>query len=300
MDDVTDVVFRRIVGEMAPPDMYFTEFVSVDGLQSPGRGRIIHKLALEKTERPVVAQIWGQKPENFEKTASELVDMGFDGVDLNFGCPVDVVVKNGCGSGMINKPDLAVEIVQAVKRGVAGRVPVSVKTRLGYNQNDFTWHELLLSQGIDMLTVHGRTRKEMSKVPARWEDIAKVVEIRNKIAPNTLIVGNGDVRDHTHGLQLAAESGVDGVMIGRGIFHNPYAFSPEAETFWLSKSSEEKKQLYKNHINLFCEIWQDDAQRRLVTLNKFCKLYINGFDGAKEMRESLMACKTSEELLALL
>jgi tRNA-dihydrouridine synthase len=223
--------------------------------------------------------------------------MGFEGVDLNFGCPVDVVVKNGCGSGMINKPELAVEIVQAVKRGVAGRVPVSVKTRLGYNQNDFTWHELLLNQGIDMLTVHGRTRREMSKVPARWDDIAKVVEIRNKIAPNTLIVGNGDVRDHAHGLKLAKSSGVDGVMIGRGIFHNPYAFSTEAEALWASKTIDDKKSLYKRHIELFTEIWGDDAQRRLVTLNKFCKVYINGFDGAKEMRESLMACKTAEELL---
>jgi tRNA-dihydrouridine synthase len=158
MDDVTDTVFRQIVAGCAPPDLYFTEFVNVDGLQSPGRPKLMKKLRFSAAEQPLIAQIWGKEPENFRKTAAELVDMGFAGVDLNMGCPEKTVVKNGCCSALINNPELAAEIIQATKEGVAGRVPVSVKTRIGFNTIDLTWIEFLLGQGLDMLTIHGRTR----------------------------------------------------------------------------------------------------------------------------------------------
>src|SRR6476659_1566555 len=163
MDDVTDTVFRQVVADCAAPDVFFTEFVNVDGLQSPGRAKLIKKLQFTAKEKPVIAQIWGKNPENFCKTANELVEMGFAGIDLNMGCPEKTVVKNGCCSALINNRELAAEIIKATQEGAAGRVPVSVKTRIGFSQIDLTWLEFLLGLKLDMLTIHGRTRKEMSE-----------------------------------------------------------------------------------------------------------------------------------------
>src|SRR5690606_10563466 len=165
MDDVTDTVFRQVIASTAPPDLYFTEFVNVDGLQSPGREKLLPKLRITDKERPIVAQIWGKNPENYYKTAKELVVMGFDGVDINFGCPDKTVVKNGLCVAMINNRELTGEIIQAVREGVKGALPLSVKTRLGLNEVDYTWHEFLLKQKLNMLTIHGRTAKQLSKVP---------------------------------------------------------------------------------------------------------------------------------------
>jgi tRNA-dihydrouridine synthase len=297
MDDVTDTVFRQIVRDCAAPDLYFTEFVNVDGLQSPGRKNLLKKVQLTEGEGLVIAQIWGKTPENFYKTAQELVEMGFAGVDLNMGCPAKPVVKDGCGSALINNRDLALEIIQATKEGVAGRVPVSVKTRLGFNTVDLTWLELLLKQDLDMLTLHGRTKKEMSDVPAHWDLIGEVRKLRDQIAPQTIFVGNGDVENRQEAQELAEKYGLDGVMIGRGVFHDPYAFADHSP--WPTKTREERVALYAKHVKLFAETWPD-AQRRIAALNKFCKIYINGFDGAKELRERLMAAKSAEELLGIL
>jgi len=297
MDDVTDVVFRQIVADCAKPDLFFTEFVNVDGLQSVGRPRLLKKICLAAGEWPVIAQVWGKKPDNFYKTTQELIEMGFAGVDINMGCPIKAVVNNGCGSGLIKEPALAVEIIKAVQAGAAGRVPISVKTRLGFNSVDFSWHETLLRQNLDMLTVHGRTRQEMSKVPADWQKIGAVRKLRDQISPQTLIVGNGDVLTRQQGLDLAKMYGLDGVMIGRGIFHDPFAFA--AETPWPQFTKEQKVALYAKHVQLFAETWTD-LDRPVEMLNKFCKIYINGFDDAKELREELMACKSATELLAVL
>lgn len=297
MDDVTDTVFRRIVGSCAAPDLYFTEFVNVDGLQSPGRQKLMKKLLFTEEEVPLVAQIWGKNPENYYKTAKDLVDMGFAGVDINMGCPAKSEVKAGTCSALINNRPLALEIIKATQEGVAGRVPVSVKTRLGFNEVDFTWHELLLQQKLDMLTIHGRTRKEMSKVPAHWEHIGTIRQLRDNMSADTLIVGNGDVEGRQQGMQLAATYQLDGIMIGRGIFHDPYVFAEESP--WQSISKNDRIALYRTHVELFAETWQD-RQRPIHTLNKFCKIYIQGFDGAKELRERFMAAASSDELLDLI
>ncbi|HET8670164.1 MAG TPA: tRNA-dihydrouridine synthase [Candidatus Saccharimonadales bacterium] len=297
MDDVTDTVFRRIVADCARPDLFFTEFVNVDGLQSPGRENLLKKLAFTPQEQPLIAQIWGKKPENFRKTADELVEMGFAGIDLNMGCPDKTVVKNGSCSALINNRELAEEIIQATQEGAAGRVPVSVKTRLGFNEIDLTWHELLLKRNLSMVTVHGRTRKEMSDVPAHWDLIGEVRKLRDRIAPRTLIVGNGDVQSRKQACELAERYGVDGIMIGRGIFHDPFAFAVESP--WENVSKAERIALYTKHVKLFGETWTSE-ERHIAKLNKFCKIYINGFDGAKELRERLMAAKTITELLGTL
>jgi tRNA-dihydrouridine synthase len=297
MDDVTDTVFRQIIADTAAPDLYFTEFVNVDGLQSPGRPHLMKKLKKADGEHPIVAQIWGKDPEKYYKTAQELVSMGFDGIDINMGCPAKPVIKNGCCSALIENRPLALEIIKATQEGAAGRIPVSVKTRLGFRQIDLTWHEFLLQQNLDMLTVHGRTQREMSAVPAHWDKIGEVRELRDKLAPQTLLVGNGDVQDRTQGEQLAQQYGLDGIMIGRGIFHDPYAFA--AKSPWLDFTREQRIALFKKHVELFQQTWQE-GDRAIVTLNKFCKVYINHFDGAKELREQLMNTATSAEILRIL
>ena len=297
MDDVTDTVFRRVVGSCASPDVYFTEFVNVDGLQSPGRHKLMKKLLTHGEESQTIAQIWGKNPENYYKTAQDLIDMGFAGIDINMGCPAKSEVKAGTCSALINNRPLALDIIQATQSGADGKIPVSVKTRLGFNELDFTWHEFLLQQNLAMLTVHGRTKKEMSKVPANWDHIGHIRQLRDDMGIDTLIVGNGDVVDRVHGLQLAKEHQLDGIMIGRGIFHDPFAFA--APSPWPQISQTERIELYRKHVELFAETWQDN-ERPIHTLNKFCKIYIQGFDGAKEAREKLMQATSADELLDLL
>jgi nifR3 family TIM-barrel protein len=296
MDDVTDTVFRQVIADCAPPDIYFTEFVNVDGLQSPGRERLLHRLAFSDKEKPIVAQIWGLKPENFYKTTKDLIEMGFAGVDINMGCPVKAVVKSGTCSALMNNRDLAVEIIKATQEAAAGIIPVSVKTRLGFNEIDLSWAELLLRQNLDMLTIHGRTKKEMSKVPSNWAAIGDIRKLRDKIAPKTLIVGNGDVMSREQGLELAKTHKLDGIMIGRGIFGDPYIFAKNSP--WLDKSKKDKIEQYKKHIKLFRDTYKNN-ERSVKSLNKYCKIYINGFDGAKDIREKLMRTESIDQLLEL-
>ncbi len=297
MDDVTDTVFRQIIADTAAPDLYFTEFVNVDGLQSQGREKLIHKLQFTDKETPIIAQVWGKNPENYYKTAKEIKAMGFAGIDINMGCPAKPVVQNGCCSALINNRELTGEILKAVREGVGPDFPVSVKTRLGFGQVDLSWHEFLLSHKLNMLTIHGRTVREMSKVPAHWDLIGEVAKLRTSLAADTLIVGNGDVMSRQQGESLATQYGLDGIMVGRGIFHNPYVFATDSP--WQSMSKQEKVDLYTKHVNLFADTWQN-AERKLVTLNKFCKVYIEGFPGAKELREKLMTAESIDQLRTML
>jgi tRNA-dihydrouridine synthase len=311
MDDVTDTVFRQTVDSCAAPNVYFTEFVNVDGLMSPGRSRLLKKLRFVPSERSLVAQLWGLKPENFKAIAAQIADgslareMGlpercnFIGVDLNMGCPAKSEVQNGACSALIKieNRELAGAIITATRDGLAGRLPLSVKTRMGFNTVDMSWFTFLLGQDLDMLTVHGRTRQEMSKVPAHWDLIGDVVQLRNTLAPRTLMVGNGDVSSRAEGEALAARYGLDGIMIGRGIFQDPYIFSPQSP--WPEKTKAERVQLYQWQVQLFADTWQA-GERNIKTLNKFCKVYINGFDGAKELREQLMDADGTDELLTIL
>lgn len=297
MDDVTDTVLRQVVADCAPPDLFFTEFVNVDGLQSRGRKRLIHKFDYTPKEQPLIAQIWGKTPAHYESVASELVDMGFAGVDINMGCPDKSVVRSGCCSALINNRDLAVAIIQAVKKGVNGRVPVSVKLRTGFNEVDFTWPELILQQGIDILTVHGRTTKEMSKVPARWADIKIVREIRDTVAPNTLIVGNGDVMSRQHGEELASQTGVDGIMIGRAIFNDPFMFAKSSP--WPEMSQKDKLIFYKKHIELFAKTYPN-GEKNWHSLKRMAKIYVHGIENASRFREQLMTSENLDQMLVVI
>jgi tRNA-dihydrouridine synthase len=297
MDDVTDTVFRQIIAGTAKPDLFFTEFVNVDGLQSPGRPRLMHKLKLTPKEHPIIAQLWGLNPDNYYKTTKDIIEMGYDGVDINMGCPVKTVVKNGACAALINNRELAGRIIEAAQSAAANKIPVSVKTRVGFNEIDLGWPEFLLKKKLSMLTIHGRTAKQMSKVPANWELIGEVKKMSDSLAPHTKIVGNGDVKNRKEGLELAKKYSLDGIMIGRGIFDDPFAFASGSS--WNDYAPEQKKELYRKHIELFAQTWLHN-ERRIETLNKFCKIYINGFEGAKELREKLMRGQNSEELLNLL
>jgi len=294
MDDVTDTVFRQIIAEIAPPDLFFTEFVNVDGLQRAGREKLLPKLRLSDKEHPIIAQIWGKKPENYYKTTKDIIAMGYDGVDINMGCPDKAVVKNGCCSALINDRELAKDIIKAVQEAAEDHFPVSVKTRVGFTTVDLSWIEFLLSQKLNMLTIHARTKKEMSKVPAHWELFGEIVKMRDEISPSTLIVGNGDITTRKLGEELAEKYKLDGVMIGRGIFQDPYVFAKKSP--WHKLGKEAKIAIYKKQVQLFASTWKD-GERRIPTLNKFCKIYVQDFSGAKELREKLMNAKTAQDLL---
>ena len=297
LDDVSDVVFRQVISECAKPDLLFTEFVNVDGLQSVGREKLLHKLWKTDSDDPIIAQIWGKTPDNYLKTAHDLVKMGFAGIDINMGCPDKAVIKNGCCVALINNRELAKDIIDATKAGANGKLPVSVKTRLGFNDIDLSWHEFLLNQKLDALYIHGRTKKEMSLVPAHWEVINQIRVMRDKISPETKIIGNGDIKNRTEALEYANKYKLDGIMIGRGIFEDPYAFSKKSN--WTNFTRHQKIDLLKRHLELFISTYKNHERSQNV-MKRFCKIYINNFAGAKELRESVMNQKTLSDILTIL
>lgn len=295
MDDVTDTVFRRIIAGTAAPDVFFTEFASVDGYMSEGRHAVEQKLTFTDSETPLIAQIWGLKPENYQTATEQLAGRGYSGIDINMGCPVPKVIKNGACSALIKNRPLAADIIAATKAG-AGKLPVSVKTRIGFNKIDLSWIEFLLQQDIAALTVHGRTTKEQSKVPMHWEVFDEIVAMRNKIAPQTILIGNGDILTRQQGMQKAEEYGLDGLMIGRGIFQDPFVFAEDSP--WSDMPTEDKLGLYQKHIQLFADTWGPD--KNPAVLKKFCKVYVSGFDGASELRSAVMEQDNAPDLLKLL
>lgn len=295
MEDVTDIVFRHVVSEAARPDVFFTEFTNTESFCHPeGIHSVRGRLTFSEDEQPVVAHIWGDKPEQFRETSIQLAKMGFKGIDLNMGCPVANVAKKGKGSGLILRPDVAAEIIQATK---AGGLPVSVKTRLGYYEIDEwkDWLKHVFEQDIANLSIHLRTRKEMSKVDAHWELIEAIKNLRDEIAPNTLLTINGDIPDRKTGLELAEKYGIDGVMIGRGIFHNPFAFEKEPH----EHTCKELLDLLRLHLSLFNK-YEKDEIRQFKSLRRFFKIYVRGIRGASELRHQLMNTQSIAEARALL
>ncbi|MBN4951504.1 MULTISPECIES: tRNA dihydrouridine synthase, partial [Staphylococcus] len=289
------IVFRHVVSEAARPDVFFTEFTNTESFCHPeGIHSVRGRLTFSEDEQPMVAHIWGDKPEQFRETSIQLAKMGFKGIDLNMGCPVANVAKKGKGSGLILRPDVAAEIIQATK---AGGLPVSVKTRLGYYEIDEwkDWLKHVFEQDIANLSIHLRTRKEMSKVDAHWELIEAIKNLRDEIAPNTLLTINGDIPDRKTGLELAEKYGIDGVMIGRGIFHNPFAFEKEPR----EHTSKELLDLLRLHLSLFNK-YEKDEIRQFKSLRRFFKIYVRGIRGASELRHQLMNTQSIAEARALL
>ncbi len=294
MDGVTDTVFRQIVASVGRPDVFFTEFVPVDALTSKAAETVIKKsLTFTNIERPLVAQIWGNDPEKFYQTAQLLSKLGFDGIDINMGCPADNVLKKGACSALIRNPSLALEIINATIKGANG-LPVSVKTRIGFDFIDtVNWVTILLQAPIAALILHLRTVDEMSKVPAHWDEITKAVQIRDELNSKALIIGNGDVKSLEEAKEKCEHYGIDGVMIGRGIFENVYLFNNEIDITKITP--QQKISLLLQHLELFKQTFGNTKNFELM--KKFVKCYINNFNGATEAREKLMKIKSLDELI---
>lgn len=295
MEDVTDVVFRHVISEAGRPDVFFTEFTNTVSYCHPeGRNSVRGRLTFTEDEQPIVAHIWGDQPEYFREMSIDMAKEGFKGIDINMGCPVPNVAKKGKGSGLIRRPEVAAELIEAAK---AGGLPVSVKTRLGYAKLD-EWREWithLLKQDIANLSIHLRTRNEMSKYDAHWEMIGDIKQLRDEIAPDTLITINGDIPDRKTGLELVEKYGIDGVMIGRGVFTNPHAFEKEPR----EHSSTELLDLLRMHLDLFDQYSVEDG-RSFKPLRRFFKIYVRGMKGASDLRVQLMETTTTDQVRALL
>ncbi|KPB06213.1 tRNA dihydrouridine synthase [Bacillus sp. CHD6a] len=295
MEDVTDVVFRHVVSKAGRPDVFFTEFTNSDSYCHPeGKDSVRGRLLFTEDEQPMVAHIWGDNPEYFRQMSIGMAEMGFKGIDINMGCPVPNVATRGKGSGLILRPDIAADLIQAAK---AGGLPVSVKTRLGFTEVDEwkEWLKHILEQDIANLSIHLRTRKEMSEVDAHWELIPEIKELRDRIAPDTLLTINGDIPDRQVGQELAEKYGIDGVMIGRGIFKNPFAFEKEPK----EHSSKEYLDLLRLQLDLQ-DHYAEIVPRSISKLHRFFKIYVKGFRGAGELRNQLMNTKSTDEVRALL
>ncbi len=334
MEGVTDILFRQIIARAGRPDLFFTEFTNVSSYASEkGRANALERLAIAPTDSPIIAQIWGKNPEHFSECAKTLESLGFSGVDLNFGCPDKHVNKTGGGAAMIKTPELAIECFKnAVK---STNLPVSIKTRLGWSDSAEykTWLSTLLEQHPAALTIHLRTKKEMSKVPAHYELIPEIIKLRNEISPQTKLIINGDIKNRSHALELHAKyPEVDGFMIGRGVFANPYCFTNHVAT------REELMGLLKMHLDLYekyasfanieehkdkiSDFVAEGAKQRDIIgnyhaaklpkyregctllpyepLKHFFKIYVNNFPGAKDLRAKLMETHSTAEARAII
>lgn len=324
MADVTDAAFRRIIAKYGRPDVMWTEFVAADGLvraTEEGKKKLMADLIYTEEERPIVAQLFTSNIEHMEYSANLCHELGFDGIDINMGCPDRSIEKQGCGSAMIKTPDVAREIIRAAKRG-AKDIPVSVKTRVGYNKDEIdTWIPVLLSEHPAALTIHARTRKEMSKVPAQWERVARVVALRDRLAPEVRIIGNGDVLSMDDARQKVAATRADGAMIGRALFGNPWFFHPTKRlphrlnalpTSGVDREKlishdiseegveyvplEERLRVMVEHTKLFEELL---PHKNFAVMKKHYKAYVNGFHGAADFRHELMQQNSAAEIEAV-
>jgi len=296
MEAVTDVVFRHVVAKAARPDLFFTEFVNASSFCSEkGVTSTRGRLSFTDDEQPIIAQIWGNKPNEFAQMSQALAKRGYKGVDINMGCPDKAVVRNKSGSALIRTPEIAAQLIAAAK---TSGLPISVKTRLGDTKidqwNDWITH--ILKQDIVNLTIHLRTRKEASKVGAHYELIPEIKKLRDEIAPQTMLTINGDIRDRQHGIELVEQYGVDGIMIGRGVFSNPFAF----EIKKIEHTRNELLQLLNLQLDLHDKYSTEFEPRKFDPLKRFFKIYIRSFPGASELREQLMHTKTTTEVREIL
>jgi len=320
MADVTDCAFRQIIAKYGKPEIFWTEFVSADGLAHPvAREKLLVDFIYGENEHPIVAQIFGSNAENIKKASALCKKLGFDGIDINMGCPDKSIEKQCSGAAMIKDPKLARECIRGAIEG-GGGLPVSVKTRIGYNKNEIeTWIPELLKENLAALTVHLRTRKEMSDVPAHWDLMKRIVEIRDEMKVKTLILGNGDIMNLEDAEKKIKETGCDGVMLGRAIFGNPFLFAPRQEASLkkhenfllkifsvrrrhssqgfsqeLLVSTRKKLKVMVEHTKLFEKML--GKHKNFAIMKKHYKAYCNGFDGAKELRVKLMEAADARQV----
>jgi nifR3 family TIM-barrel protein len=301
MADVTDAAFRRVIAKYGKPDVLWTEFVSADGLvlaPEAGKQKLLRDFIFTEAERPIVAQLFTSHPDRMREAAKMVKALGFDGLDINMGCPDKSIEKQGAGAALITTPQLARDVIRAAKEG-AGDLPVSVKTRVGFNRVELeTWLPELLAEEPAVITIHARTRKELSKVPARWEHVARAVEIRdNFILPNgekskTLIFGNGDVLDLADAEQKVTATKADGIMLGRAIFGNPWLFSGPTKT--QPADIKERLRVMVEHTKLYEELLGDI--KNFAIMKKHFRAYVTDFPGLSELRAKLMQTENAAQV----
>jgi tRNA-dihydrouridine synthase len=323
MADVTDVAFRTLVAEQSRhgkpgggPDVFWTEFVSADGLLSEGREQLLRDLEYWPSERPIVAQIFGSTPDNIRQIARDCEALGFDGIDINAGCPDKSICGQGAGCGLIKTPTLAQELIQACKEG-APNTPISIKTRLGWSTDESqSWIRSLLKARPAALTVHVRTKKDMSKTCPEWGRLKSIVEMRNSLSPETLILANGGIRTKQAGREIANFTGCEGIMMGKAVFGNPWLFDDERPLE--SVTIRDRLVVLLEHTRRFMrEIGEQGPgtqkptlrfgetsysltktlkAKNIALMKKHYKGYVHGFPGAKELRGQLMESDSYGEL----
>lgn len=289
MAEITDMAFRQMLVKYGKPDVIYTEFVSVDGLCSEGREALIGRLKFEENQRPIVAQFFGANPENMRKCAELAVKFGFDGMEINMGCPDRAVIKQGAGSALIKNPKLARELIRAAKEGANNKISISVKTRIGYSQNEIeTWIPEIIKEKPDALIVHGRTRKQAFAGVADWEAIGEVAKIAKK--SGIIVVGNGDVKTKEEAMEKASKYGLDGIMVGRALFGNPWFFG---EKDIKEVTVQERLAALVEYLNSNSKYF---PEAKFHDMKKHIAMYVRGFDGARELRMKLMEAESVEEV----
>ena len=293
MSGVTDEAFRLMFLKYGKPDVFWTEFVSAEGLFSRGEKFCKKIIKFNPAEKPIVAQLFGSDPVYFEKAAKLAVELGFDGVDINMGCPDRAIEKKGAGAVLILSPELAVEIIRATKKG-AGQMPVSVKTRIGYETNQIAeWIPVILKEKPAVLTVHFRTRNDTYASPAKWKLAKEIVKLRDKFSPETLVFGNGDVKTFEQAKKLAKENRLDGIMVGRAVVGDPWFFSGRIPDV------AERLNAVIEHAEIFSRLSgtpPEAGDKRFESLKKHFHAYTKGFVGAKDLRDQLMKTKNTQEV----
>jgi tRNA-dihydrouridine synthase B len=324
MDGVTDAAYRFMVAKYGKPSVMMTEFTAAEGIRA-GAERLMTDFLYDPIERPVVAQIFGSDPSAFIIAGAVAAALGFDGVDINMGCPAKNIAEKGAGASLILDPHRAKAIIRATREGIkayadgkslkemgvlpniitiiearrtelgltdADRrdLPVSVKTRIGYSDIVIEeWVKHLLEEKPVAITLHGRTLKQLYTGFADWDAIARGAAIIHET--DTLVLGNGDVQTLEEAQQKVAEYGVDGVLIGRASFGNPWLFAGHDATW------EERKSIMLEHARYLNTIVDG---RGFIRMRKHLLDYTRGFEGAKETRMQLMRVTTLAEVEAIL
>ena len=305
MAGVTDFTFREISADIGGVDLFFTEFISTEGVTRFGIEKYMSQLKFTKKQRPIIVQFFGSRPEQFEKCAKLAVKLGFDGIDINMGCPDRNVKKQGAGSELIRNPELAKEIIQSTIKGCDGKLPVSVKTRLGYNTENIGEYLKILEDitelGIDAITIHGRTVKQGYGGKADWEKIGQINKVLKKINPDIIVIGNGDIKTSEEGKKKAEKYGVDGIMIGREVLKNPWVFNCEpaspagrySRIKRIDPNIKDRLRLCLKHTQLFKKFYGEG--KSFSFMKKYYRAYLLGFKGAGIMRRKLMELKDFDE-----
>jgi tRNA-dihydrouridine synthase B len=324
MDGVTDQPFRHIQKKYGRPAVIYTEFTSVEGV-CHGADRLLVDFLYDEIQRPVIAQIYGTTPDSFRQTAILLCELGFDGIDINMGCPAKNVAHSGAGAALIRTPELARQIIQATKRGIdqwqqgAGQadcpqitpeiwvevqrrkallpaeyqtkrhIPVSVKTRIGFDQPSVTdWIPTLLSEEVEAIALHGRTLKQRYTGQADWEEIGKAATLAHQTG--TLLLGNGDIKNLDEAYEKVSTYGVDGVLIGRAAWGDPLVFQPEP------KDQVSPFKIAVEHTKVYEQTFQGDEKYHFLPMRKHLGWYVRDIPNASQIRIDLFKASSSQEV----